>query len=197
MEQQACSLGASLQWWARLCALGWLCCAFCPPSPWAPRPSVLHFDTPESPCCWRLSKLAYPVSHAHLTVTGAFLKEPLSRVSERSGQPVTRKVFRRDLEGPLYRSGWEAHLVWTAHSVPLSLWVEGKTTSTCVPGGRYLSLRSSLATAGCPQCQSITEMKQAGGDEVSESSHGPAGLEGGMSLGLESKTLGCGHLGPF
>ena len=42
-------------------------------------------------------------------------------MSERSGQPVTRKVFRRDLEVPPYRSGWEARLGWTAHSVPLVL----------------------------------------------------------------------------
>lgn len=37
-------------------------------------------------------------------------------------------------------------------------------------------------------------MKQAGGDEVSESSPGPAGLDGGMSLGSGSETLGCAHL---
>ena len=55
------------------------------------------------------------------TVTGTFLKEPLSRVSEQSGQPVTRKVFRRDLEVPPYHSGWQARLGWTAHSVPLVL----------------------------------------------------------------------------
>ena len=60
--------------------------------------------------------------HMHIsTVTGTCLKEPLSRVSKQSGQPVTRKVFRRDLEVPPYHSGWQARLGWTAHSVPLVL----------------------------------------------------------------------------
>lgn len=36
-------------------------------------------------------------------------------------------------------------------------------------------------------------MKQAGGDEVSESSQGPAGLDGGTSLGWGNETLGCTH----
>ena len=71
-----------------------------PPSPCAPHPMSSTLIPPKVLAAGSRQNLP-TLYHMHIsTATGAFLKEPLSRASERSGQPVTRRVFRRDLEVP-------------------------------------------------------------------------------------------------